>query len=472
MSQSLTQQQQQTLRLSPQQVRFGRVLEMSAPEFEEEVARALDEMPALQPADDAADTVMKDDEGNCFSETADQLQRADYASDDDVPYHRLYASNRSADDPAYDFEPADDPGASYPSLESQLSEQQLPDDVHEVASFLISSLDDNGFLTRRPAELADDMAMSLGIDVSPAAIEQATKAVRRLEPAGIGARNLREALMLQLRRLPQSAAVRNATRILTDNFDDLARKSFTKIRTMTGLDEASLREAVALIRSLNPRPAALLEGPGTDDRTRHITPDFVVEPDEEGELTVSLGGHVPELEVAPSFKVATAKMPGDDGFIARQRTDAEAFIGLARRRADTLMAVIRTIIALQPRYFDTFDRADLRPMVLRDIADRTGFDLSVISRATNAKYILTPAGIVRLKSLFSEKVNPEAEVSSHGIKDAIRELVAAEDPAAPLSDDAICDALAARGMTVARRTVAKYRESMGIASSRTRRNKL
>ena len=468
-SQSLSQQQQQTLRLSPQQMRFGRLLEMSAPEFEEEIAIALDENPALEALHDDTTSIHtdKDDEGHDFTESADDLQRADYRSDEDVPSYRLNISNRSADD---DFSrpEAVDNSLTTPSLEQQIEELELTDYMRELTSYVAASLDSNGYLTRTPQALADDMAMSLGIEPTPLQISEAIATLRRLEPAGIGAENLRDCLLLQLKRLAPSQAVSDASDVIDKEFYNFANRKFKKVRSNLNLDENRLEEACRIIRSLNPKPATLLESQ-EDDRLRHITPDFIVDNDADGRVHVSIAGRLPQLVVEESFRRPSAGNSTVDAFIKARRGEAEEFIGMARRRYDTLMAVMNAIVKLQPEYFHSYERADLRPMVLRQIADDTGINLSVVSRATAGKYALTPRGMVPLKSLFSESIGDESDISVYKIENAIRKLVDSEDKSAPLSDDSLTAALAEKGINIARRTVAKYRERMGIQPARLRK---
>ena len=467
-SQSLSQQQQLSLRLSPQQMRFGRLLEMSAPEFEEALGIAVDENPALEiVSDPAAEAVPKDDEGHDFTESSDDLQRADYGSDDDVPYYRTNISNRSADDVTYQPDVADN-SAAIPTLERQVDELDLPEDLRELALFAAASLDNNGYLTRTPQTLADDMAMSLGIDPDTAQMAKAIEIIRSLEPAGIGARDLRDCLLLQLARLTPSQAVSDATDIINKEFYLFANRKFKKVRTDLHLEESRFEEAIKVIKSLNPKPAVELENT-EDDRMRHISPVFIIDTDTDGAVNVSMAGRLPELAVEESFRRHKSSDSATEAFIKARRNEAEEFIGMARRRQDTLMAVMNAIVKLQPEYFMTYDRASLRPMVLRQVAEASGINLSVVSRATAGKYALTPRGMVELKSLFSESVSDDSDVSVYKIEHALRRLVDGEDKTAPLSDDAITAELAAEGLKIARRTVAKYRERLGIQPARLRK---
>lgn len=467
-SQSLSQQQQLSLRLSPQQMRFGRLLEMSAPEFEEALAIEADENPALEiVADTSVDAVPKDDEGHDFTESSEDLQRADYGSDDEIPYYRTNISNRSADDDIYRPEAVDN-SAAIPTLDRQIDELDMPDDIRELALFAAASLDNNGYLTRSSQALADDMAMSVGVDPDPARMDKAIEIIRSLEPAGIGARDLRDCLLLQLTRLTPSQANADATNIIDKEFYLFANRKFKKVRADLHLDEDRFDEALKVIRSLNPKPATVLEN-SEDDRMRHISPDFIIDTDTDGAVNVSMAGRLPELAIEESFRRHRPADPAAEAFIKARRNEAEEFIGLAQRRQHTLMAVMNAIVQLQPEYFRTYDRASLRPMVLRQVAEASGINLSVVSRATAGKYALTPRGMVELKSLFSESVSDDSDVSVYKIEHALRRLVDGEDKAAPLSDDALTAALAAEGLNIARRTVAKYRERLGIQPARLRK---
>lgn len=466
-SQTLNQQQQLSLRLSPHQVRFGRMLEMSAPEFDEAMERALEENPALE-TDDSRDAAAHDtdDEGRTFTETADDLVRADYRSDEDVPDYRTRISNRSADDAVYIPEAAAPDTAGVASLESQLADLDLPPRSRELAAYIIGNIDSNGYLTRSADDIAYDIATGSGIDADPDELNSLIEVVRELEPAGIGARDLRDCLLLQLRRLPRSEAADTAREIIDKQFANYANHHYDRVCEALKISRPRLDEATRVIRSLNPKPGTLLENAGIDDRMRHITPDFTVDIDSDGRYTVSMAGTRPRLAVSESFSIDN---PNANEFVKLRRNEALEFISLSNRRYDTLMAVMKAIVKLQPEFFHTFDRADLRPMVLRDVAAATGLDLSVISRATATKYVMTPRGVVGLRSLFSESASSTADLSGGAVEQALRRIVDEEDKTAPLSDDEICALLRSRGLDVARRTVTKYRKRLDIPVARLRK---
>ncbi len=473
LSQTLNQRLQQ--RLSPLQMRLVRMLEMSEPEVEEEVRRELDDNPALETVDGA-----HADEAESYGETAEQMQMADYANDDEIPSYRLEARNHSADDRWYEPVATAGEGSMMDLLMAQLAETDIPEDEMPVAAYIIGNLDDNGYMTRTLPEIEDDLAFNAGIDVSPARVREVFDRVRALDPAGVGAMDLRDCLLLQLKRLPPSPPVDLATEIVTHYFDIFSQRRFDRLETMMHTDRESLRKAEEVIRSLDPKPAGKLGDPA-DDRTRHIIPDFIVEPAGDDSLTVSMPNNIPELAIEKNYRVDSAHKAAESSsdsrrnealsFITRKREEATDFIDLLRMRRDTLLRVMEAIVHIQHDFFLTSDESDLRPMVLKDIAAMTGYDISVISRATSGKYVATPSGIYPLKFFFNEGVGTDAEgeQSSRAIAAAIRELVGAEPPGSPLTDEAILEALKEKGYSVARRTVAKYRDRLGIPPARLRK---
>lgn len=470
-SQRLDQHQELSQRLNPLQVTFGRILEMSAPEYEDEVRRVVDENPALEVvSDNSADVTAES-----FGETSEQMQRADYASDEDMPDYSLPRTRHTGNDSrdAIFANDADDTASAASRLEQQLDMLDITPLDRAVATYVIGNLDSNGYLTRDASAIADDIAIGAGLDVTPKMVEEAIAIVRTLDPAGIGAADLRQCLLLQLDRLDiDRPDVQDATTIVRDHFALFSHHNYERLIERAGITRHRFDRANALIRTLNPKPGALLESTGTADRARHISPDFIVEPDEvnPGRVTVSIATQVPDLAVSQSFELDTAADPGAAAFIKARRDEAREFIDSTQRRTATLMAVMEAIVKLQPEFFATFDRSTLRPMTLRDIRNITGLDESIISRATSRKYVATPGGIFSIKSLFGEStLAADASVTARTIEDAIRDIIAAEDPASPARDSDIADVLAARGLPVARRTVAKYRERLGIPIARHRR---
>lgn len=474
--QSLTQKMQQ--RLSPLQMRFVRMLEMSEPEMEEEVRRELDDNPALEEADRETESTTDGDE---FNETAEEMQLADYRDEDEIPAYRLEARNHSADDRYFEPVAVAGDGSLIDCLMAQLAETDLDDRQLAIARYIIGNLDDNGYMTRTLHEIQDDLAFAIGLDIGDAEIRKIFETIRTLDPAGVGANDLRDCLALQLKRIPAGRVRDIALEIVTHYFDLFSNRHFDRLLSAAGINRDELREAEALIRSLDPKPASRIGESEADDRARHIVPDFTVEVDQDERITVGMPGNIPELVIESSFaanaaddSVSLSQSPSSRrseaiSFIARKREEASDFIELLRMRRVTLLRVMEAIAIKQRDFFLTEDESRLRPMILKDIAMMTGYDLSVISRATAGKYVATSGSIYPLKFFFNEKVSEEENSSSREILAALREIVGEEDLASPLSDDAIMGRLREKGYDIARRTVAKYREKLAIPVARLRK---
>ena len=475
LSQSLEQRLQ--LRLSPMQMRLVRMLEMTEPEIEEEVRREVDDNPALEVVDTPA---AGEEPTEAYGESAEQMQLADYRDEDDIPPYRLEANNRSADDVR--FEPvAVAAGESLmESLMSQLAETDLSQRQLAIARYIVGNIDDNGYMTRTLPQIDDDLAIDAGIEVDMAEIKDIFARIRTLDPAGVGAYDLRDCLSLQLRRMPDSEAVRTAREIVDNYFDVFSLRHFDRLTSLLGISRESLREADEVIRSLAPKPASRFGESDADDRARHIVPDFYVEVDRNDRITVSMPGNLPELAIERSFDVDDEISVADTGetsmrkrealsFISSKRRDASDFIELLRMRRVTLMKVMEAIARWQREFFLSEDESRLRPMVLKDIAGAIGMDISVVSRATAGKYVATQGGVYPLKFFFNERVSEDEDASSREILLALRVLIQEEAPSSPLSDDALTARLTEMGYNIARRTVAKYRERLGIPVARLRK---
>lgn len=490
----------QQQRLTPLQVQFVRMLEMTGPEMEDEVQRALDEMPALEavtPEIELAPGNQPTEDGSLFTESDRDLQRADFGSDDDIPDYLdtpapatelAGISQGTAFDSPQRVHKSDT--ATFPepttsgsgetlieSLNSQIAELSLPDEDARIAAYIAGSIDDNGYMTRPLATLADDLAINEGIDAGGDEIRRMWDTIRSLEPAGVGATDLRDCLMLQLKRLPRSAESLTALEIVDKYFDIFTKKHFDRLASAMGITRDDLSAALAVISRLNPKPGSALASSPLDERSRHITPDFSVEADAEGNLTLSLLNNIPELRVEATFD-SDAAIPAGSGrrleearlFIRRKREDARNFIRVVTQRQETLFNVMSAIVKLQHDFFITEADEDIRPMVLRDIAALTGYNLSVISRATQGKYVATLRGIYPLKKFFNEKLRDNDDtVTANRIIAEIKKAISAEDPTSPLSDREITARLATAGFDIARRTVAKYRENLGFPVARLRK---
>ncbi len=480
----LTQEQKLQQRLSPQQVMFGRLLEMSAPEVEDEVRREVDDNPALEVVDHGADVDSSD-----FAESAEELQRADYGSSEEVPfYEQQYSARRGHANP--DFDPvsiveadAPDEGSLNAVMTSRLSELDLDNEERMIAEYIVGNLDNNGYLPRTLTAIAADIAAAEGHDTDMGKMRDVFAKIRTLEPAGIGAVDLRDCLLLQLDRMDKSLPQRAAREIIADNFDLFSKNHFDKLPGRLGVDGKTVQEALELIKGLNPKPGALLGGSAAADRASHIIPDFAVERHGvDGPFVITLLSRTPELAIERNFipappgagagspkGAAGQRLQEAREFIRRKHDDAALFIKMLGDRSRTLVSVMEAIVARQSAFFTSGQTTDLRPMILKDIAGDTGLDISTISRATSGKYVMTAHGIYPLKLFFNERPKAEADTSTHEILEALRSLIENEDKRRPLSDEALKDALVAKGYDIARRTVAKYRERLGIPVGRLRK---
>ena len=473
--QSLSIDQRISIRLSAQQLRFVRLLECNAPELEDAVDKELEDNPAL--------TV----EDNSPSEAKDS------------PSFNLYASNRSRDDFAdYDFSPADTGESLYEALSRQIAERNLPEKTRRAALYIIGSLDTNGYLRRPLRNLVDDMDFREGLHVTLPEAEKALSEITDLEPYGVGARDLRECLRIQLVHMPQSQQRDDALRIIDEQFEEFSLKHTHRIISGLKIDKQRVKEAINLIISLNPKPGASFSS--EQDASNIIIPDLLIS-EEDGKITVSTANNIPELAIDRSFSEAMESIEGSDAqkdtseeekpadsqraekvseFVSTRYNDARDFIAILKQRQETLLSVMSAIVKIQHEYFRTQDIYKMKPMILKDIAAITGLDLSVISRATNNKYVSTPWGIFPLRFFFSDTIGDDdadgdsddssEPLTNRKIEAEIKALVEHEDKAHPLSDEKIRQLMEERGYDVSRRTVAKYRDRVGIPVARLRKD--
>jgi RNA polymerase sigma-54 factor len=370
----------------------------------------------------------------------------------------------------------------YDELLEQVGEMELSDQERYVLEYLIRSLDDDGFLRTPLENIADELAIYHNIDLSADQLEPVLKKLQCLDPPGVGARTLQECLLLQVKRKEKSETTNQMKKILTDFFDEFTKKHWDKITQLMGVDELQAETLFRELRRLNPKPGAAM-GEAMGRSMQQITPDFIVDTQDDGTVTFSLNnGDVPQLQVSQSFadllkeyqnnKEGLSRQMKEALLYTKQKVDAaQSFIDAVKVRRRTLTLTMKTIIQLQHRFFEEGDEALLRPMILKDVAERTGLDLSTVSRVSNSKYVQTRWGIFPLKYFFSDGYVTEngEELSTREIKAALRELVDAENKRKPMSDDALSEALKEKGYPIARRTVAKYREQLGIPIARLRK---
>lgn len=484
----LTQEQKLQQRLSPQQVQFVRLLEMSQLEVEDEVRHEILDNPAIEVADKDEPAAESDNEGDDYSEgesneiapdttLARDTDDPDDDPGDDTPDYRLNISNRSADDKV--LEPIlTSESTLIDYLTDQISEQELTDKQRQIAAYIIGNIDDNGYLTRDISAISDDLIFQDGIDVSDDEINAVLQMIRELDPAGVGAFDLRECLLLQLERLPGNDDNLRAYMVIDKHFAEFSKKHYDKIMSAMKLTKEEFRRALLAIQSLNPKPGSLYGG-SDNQKAQHIIPDFNVDVDGDV-ITLTLVNNIPDLQIEESFKVMYDKMPAKPRnrneeesirFVKDKYESAAAFIKMLKQRQHTLFATMRAIVEWQKAFFLTEDEAQLRPMVLKDIAAITGFDLSVISRATSGKYVMTPGGVYPLKFFFNEGMRHESgeDVSTREIQAELKKIIESEDKKKPFADEVLCEMLNKKGYAIARRTIAKYRERLGYPVARLRK---
>ncbi len=477
-------EQKQTTRLwiAPQQKLLGRLLEMSGNELEEEVRRATEENPALEVADTPQaeqEHLDRDEDGEVIRETADDMMKADYRSEDDIPFYRLNASNRSSDDE--DFEPeAVGENSVFDFLMAQIGERDLSEKQQLIAQYIIGNISDSGYLQRSIESITFDIMDHTGLNVSDAEVDRVYQLVRELDPAGVGATDLRDCLLLQLERMRGDQISLLAYRVIDECFDLFSKKHFDKIAAQLGIDDVTMRRVFDLIRSLNPKPGNTITEVADDSHSQQISPDFSVETDG-ADITVTLLNSVPELQISESYSLIyeqyASKKPASDkdrdiaADVKDKYSKAGTFIAMLRQRNETLFRTMRAIVHRQKLFFLTGDTADLKPMVLKDIAADLSLDVSVISRVTRNKYVATEWGIFPLKYFFSEGMMHLSgeEVSTREVLSYLQQLIDGEDKGHPLSDEKLCDLLRDKGYEIARRTIAKYRERLAIPVARLRK---
>lgn len=489
--------QTQTQRLTPQQVQVVRLLELPVDELEQRINEELEANFTLEEgsapadaADDASDTdgeaysADPDDDGGDSVAADDREPEAatDFLMSDDDDDYPAAPTGRDPDDTAFPFANCAGDTSFREDLTQQLMLRDLTDEQRYLARYIIDSLDDSGYLTRPITALVDDLAITQNHDTTAAALAEALDIVQDLDPAGIGARDLRECLLLQLAEKTATPAARLAYTVIDKAFDDFSNKRYERLMQRFSITAAELDAVRRLVLTLHPKPAGIAaELDNGRTRAAQATPDFIVEADD-GVLTLTLNdGHVPSVRISKEYsqmlddlKGRTRTAPGNrEGItmIRRKMTDAALFIEALRQRRETLLSVMHTIVQMQRDFFLTGDVTQLKPMVLRDVADRCGHDVSTISRVSNSKFVQTDFGIFAVKRLFSEAARTETgdTVSNEAVQQVLRHCIENEDKRNPLTDERLADELKAAGYVIARRTVAKYREQLGYNTARLRR---
>ena len=509
MTQKLIQTQEQKLqqlqRLSAQQMLQVKMLEMPLNELEDNINAELDDNPALETenpddalmgegnedrsalddSDNSNDDEFGDDAYEAQSEKEERKDELDQAlesigKDDQMPdYNTDRYNTQNAD---YEEMVYGDTTSFYDKLKEQMDMQILTDKEKQIMEYLIGSLDEDGLLRKALDSICDELAIYHNIDVTEKDIEHVLHILQTFDPAGVGGRSLQECLLLQVKRLPRGVLRKTMEEVFTDYFDEFTKKHWDKIKAGLELNDTQVETLQAEIRKLNPKPGASM-GETEGRNMQQITPDFIIDTNDDGTITFSLNrGNIPQLTVSPSFtdmidtyRKHKDKMSRSDKealLYAKEKVDkAQGFIEAIKQRRHTLTVTMKAIIDIQRQFFLDGDEADLKPMILKDVAERTGLDISTISRVSNVKYAQTKWGTFPLKFFFTDSYTTEdgEEMSTRKIKIALHDIIEKEDKKKPISDDALAKLQKEKGFPIARRTVAKYREQLGIPVARLRK---
>jgi RNA polymerase sigma-54 factor len=477
LKQSLAHKLQQ--KLSPQQIQLMKLVQLPTQSLEARIKEELEENPALAEGLDKAEDTFDNDpnEEREVRDSMEEINWDDYIPDDDTPDYKTKANNYSADDELYES-PVVVSESFHESLTSQLHLRNLNEDDLDLCIYLVGTIDDDGLLRRPLEDIVDDLAFSQGVFTDESTLERLLQVIQDLDPAGVGARDLQECLLIQLERKIPSLKVNLAISILDQYFDVFVKRHYQKLMDRLGIDEEGLREAIEEIGRLNPKPG----GSSNMSRpTENVIPDYNLQIVDD-ELQLSLNGkNAPELslsgkyrEMLEHYKASTEKNKSEKEaalFVKQKLDSAKWFIDAIVQRQQTLMLTMSCILNYQEEYFLTGDERKLRPMILKDIAEEIGMDISTVSRVASNKYIQTPYGTFLIKRFFSESMtNSEGEeVSTREIKKILEDVVGEENKRKPLTDEALANILKEKGYPIARRTVAKYREQLDIPVARMRK---
>lgn len=479
-SQKLSLSQKLLQKLSPQQIQVIKLLEIPTVQLEQRIKKELEENPVLELRDDEPTEAESFEEDNSTDKDGDEFSLEDYMDEDDIPEYKLSANNYSKDDKQIDV-PFSAGTSFHESMHEQLGLADLDESKRQLAEYIIGNIDDDGYLRRDLMSISDDLAFNLNLNVSEQELEELLEIIQDFDPAGVGARDLRECLLLQIQRKKATPAGLLAEKIISENFEEFTKKHYDKILRKFNVSEEELKDAMTEILKLNPKPGGSYSNP-LNKSNQVIVPDFLLDTID-GELSLSLNQrNVPDLRMNNTYmdmlrsytenKKNISKDQKDAMMFVKQKFDsAKWFIDAIRQRQQTLILTMSEIIDFQKEYFMEGDETKLKPMILKDIADRTGLDISTISRVSNSKYIQTHFGIFPLKYFFSEGMQKDTgeEVSTREIKKILEDCISAEDKRKPLTDDKLAQILKEKSYPIARRTVAKYREQLGIPVARMRK---
>lgn len=488
-SQYLKQQQ----KLLPQQIQLMKLLQLPTLALEERIKEELELNPALEEdnenyeeeelysnEDSTEGEVELDDNGDVketeIERIDDGVGMEDYMGDEELDSYKYEVSNKGADDETREFVVVEGPDF-HSQLEQQLGLKELNETEYTIGIYIIGCIDEDGYLRRETEMIVDDLAFNYNITSNAQEVEKLIKIIQSFDPAGVGARNIQECLLLQLHRKPdQTKDVLQATEVVKNHMEEFSKKHYEKILKRLEISNEELKDVIEVITHLNPKPGDAESKAGSYSE---IVPDFIVTVND-GKPEFSINSrNMPDLKVSKEYLEMLkeySKQKNKDGkeattFIKSKIESAQWFIEALNQRHLTLMICMQAILEFQEEYFMTGDESKLKPMILKDIATKVEMDISTVSRMANSKYAQTPYGTFLLKTFFSESMSTESgeEVSSREIKKILKDCIEAEDKHKPLTDDALCDILKEKGYTIARRTVAKYREQLDIPVARMRR---
>jgi len=481
MEQKLTLQQKLLQKLSPQQIQVIKLLEIPTMQLEQRIKKEIEENPVLELESDSPDVESEpdfSDNDNNPDVDNEEFTIDDYYEDDEIPTYKLNTNNFSKDDKYVDV-PFSVGTSFHESLQEQLSLTDLTEDEQQLAEYVLGNIDEDGYLRRDLLSISDDIAFNLNMDVPEEELEKILLVIQDFDPPGVGARDLRECLLLQLER-KEGTDYLLARTIVKDFFNEFTKKHYEKIQSKLELSDDDLKESIAHILKLNPKPGSSYSNP-LNKANQHIVPDFILE-NVDGELSLSLNQrNVPELKINDTYQDMLKTMSENQKskkndkeallFVKQKIDSAKWFIDAIQQRQTTLLLTMTEIIAFQKEYFQEGDETKLKPMILKDIAERTNLDISTISRVSNSKYIQTHFGIYPLKYFFSEGMQKDdgEEVSTREIKKILQECIEGEDKRRPLTDEKLAAILKEKSYNIARRTVAKYREQLDIPVARLRK---
>lgn len=471
-------------KLSPQQIQLMKLIQLPTQAFEQRLKQELEENPALESGKEESESIedefddLYDSELEGENINTDDINIDDYLSDDEIPDYRTKTSNYSADDDEKSVPYA--AGTSFTQyLINQLNTVYLNDEEWSIAEFLVGSVDESGYIRRPLTDIMDDLAFTQNIYTEENTIESVLKMVQALDPPGVAARSLEECLIIQLKRKEINPNIERAISILEKSFDQFTKKHYKKLLQKHNITEDELKDAISEIEKLNPKPGGSYAG--NNRIIEHVVPDFSIKITD-GELELTLNGrNAPELHVSKEYNnmlkgirdsKEKSKSQKDTVMFIKQKLDgAKWFIDAIKQRQQTLFVTMNAIMEYQKEYFLTGDERNLRPMILKDIADQINMDVSTVSRVANSKYVDTPYGTKLIKEYFSESMKNEQgeDVSTKEIKKILETVIANEAKKKPLTDDKLAAILKEKGYPIARRTIAKYREQLGISVARLRK---